>query len=88
MAEIVGKMACPICGEPNQDIKINKNNKLYMYCDNGCMSRLSSKISRQALAALKAGKSAEFNQLRIKPVTGKTIDNFFFENNDLEEEDF
>jgi len=88
MAEIVGKMTCPICGEVNQDIKINKNNKLYMYCDNGCMCRLSSKLSRQALAALKSGKTAEFNRLRIKPVTGAQSDNFFFENQDEEEEDF
>lgn len=81
MAEIIGKMNCPICGEANQDIKINKNNKLYMYCDNGCMCRLSSKLSRQALAALKAKKTAEFNRLRIKPVNGQS-DSFFFENQD------
>lgn len=88
MAEIVGKMTCPICGEVNQDIKINKNNKLYMYCDNGCMCRLSSKLSRQALAALKSGKTAEFNRLRIKPVTGSLPENnFFFENQD-DDEDF
>lgn len=90
MAEIVGKMTCPICGEPNQDVKINKNNKLYMYCDNGCMSRLSSKLSRQALAAVKAGKPAQFNRLVIKPLTGNIKDNFFFEGSGMydEEEEF
>lgn len=68
MAEIVGKMACPICGEPNQDVKVNKNNKLYMYCDNGCMVRLSQKFSRQGLPALKQQKTANLNRLRIQPV--------------------
>ena len=68
MAEIVGKMTCPICGEPMQDVKVNKNNKLYMYCDNGCMVRLSSKLSRQGLAALKGKRSANLNRLRINPV--------------------
>ena len=83
MGEIVGKMACPVCGEPNQDVKVNKNNKLYMYCDNGCMCRLSSKLSRQALPVLRQKKTANSNRLSIRPVVGS--DNFFFEDDSEEE---
>lgn len=57
MGEIVGRLTCPVCGEPLQDLKVNKNNKLYCYCDNGCKMQLNSKNSRSALAALKSGKS-------------------------------
>lgn len=88
MAEIVGKMTCPLCGEPNQDVKINKNNKLYVYCDNGCMIRLSSKLSRQGVAALSAKKTADFKRFKIVPIAARREENFLFENNDLEDEDF
>ena len=57
MGEIVGRVTCPVCGEPMQDLKVNKNNKLYCYCDNGCKSQLNSKNSRSVLATLKQGKS-------------------------------
>lgn len=68
MAEIVGSMTCPVCGEEHQDVKVNKNGKLYMYCDNGCMVRLSSKLSRCSLPLLKQKKAANTNKLRIQPV--------------------
>lgn len=85
MAEIVGKMTCPICGEPNQDVKVNKNNKLYIYCDNGCMARLSSKLSRQGLAALHGKRSAVFSKIKINPV--QDCGNFAVANDD-DDEDF
>ena len=85
MAEIVGKMTCPICGEPNQDVKVNKNNKLYIYCDNGCMVRLSSKHSRQSLADLRGKRSAVFNRIKINPV--QDCGNFAVANDD-DDEDF
>ena len=57
MGEIVGRITCPVCGEQMQDLKVNKNNKLYCYCDNGCKSQLNAKNSRSVLATLKQGKS-------------------------------
>jgi hypothetical protein len=57
MAEIVGRATCPICGEPSQDVKVNKNNKIYCYCDNGCKWQLNSKNSRAVLAALRSGRN-------------------------------
>ena len=57
MAEVVGRVTCPVCGEELQDLKVNKNNKLYCYCDNGCKWQLNSKSSRSVLATLKQGKS-------------------------------
>lgn len=68
MAEIIGRMTCPVCGEPLQDVKINKNNKLYMYCDRGCMIRLNAKQSNQALPVLRQRKTARLNRLLIVPV--------------------
>lgn len=63
MGDIVGRLTCPICGEPMQDLKVNKNNKLYCYCDNGCKSQLNSKNSRSALAALRSGKSVAIEKI-------------------------
>lgn len=72
MGEIVGRMTCPVCGEPMQDLKVNKNNKLYCYCDNGCKSQLNSKNSRSALAALKSGKSVAIEKIGYIRVVGDT----------------
>ena len=65
MGEIVGRLTCPVCGEPAQDLKVNKNYKLYCFCDNGCKSQLSSKNSRAALAALKGGKTIKIEKIGI-----------------------
>lgn len=65
MGEIVGRFTCPVCGEPAQDLKVNKNRKLYCYCDNGCKSQLNSKNSRAALAALKSGKTIRIEKIGI-----------------------
>ena len=40
--EIIGRTSCPVCGCAGQDVKINKNNKLYMFCDNGCAVKWNS----------------------------------------------
>ena len=65
MAEIVGRVTCPVCGEPSQDLKVNKNNKLYCFCDNGCKWQLNSKYSRSTLAALRAGKSVAIDKIGV-----------------------
>lgn len=59
MAENIGRCKCPVCGEPSQDLRINKNLKLYCFCDNGCKSQLSGKNSKWVLAALRAGKTVD-----------------------------
>ncbi len=52
--EIIGLVACPICGAPGQLLKKNKNGNLYVYCaDNHCMSRYSPKASADMIAKLK-----------------------------------
>ncbi len=53
--EIIGRTSCPVCGCADQDIKINKNNKLYMFCDNGCAIKWNSAQSRKYLPLLKSG---------------------------------
>ena len=63
MSEVVGRWTCPVCGEPSQDLKVNKNNKLYCYCDNGCKSQLNGKSSKSVLAALKSGKSVALEKV-------------------------
>jgi len=65
MGEIVGRFSCPVCGEPSQDLKKNKNGKLYCYCDCGCKSQLNSKDSRAVSAALAAGKSVKLEKIGI-----------------------
>lgn len=65
MGDIVGRFTCPVCGEPAQDLKVNKNNKLYCYCDNGCKSQFNSKNSRAALAALRSGKSVKIEKIGV-----------------------
>lgn len=68
MSEIVGRVTCAVCGEENQDLKVNKNNKLYCFCDNGCKWQLNSKHSRAALAALKQGKSVKLDKVFIRVI--------------------
>ena len=52
--EIIGRVACPICGAPGQLLKKNKNGNLYVYCaDNHCMSRYSPKASADMIAKIK-----------------------------------
>ena len=65
MGEIVGRFSCPVCGEPLQDLKKNKNGKLYCYCDCGCKSQLNSKDSRAVSAALAAGKSVKLEKIGV-----------------------
>ena len=63
MAETVGRVTCPVCGEVLQDLRVNKNNKLYCYCDNGCKWQLNSKNSRSVLAVLRQGKSISIDKV-------------------------
>ncbi len=57
--EIIGKWTCPVCGEPAQELKINKNGRLYTYCDCGCSVSLSMAESRRLLPILRTGSSAK-----------------------------
>lgn len=73
MSEIIGRVTCAVCGEELQDLKVNKNNKLYCYCDNGCKWQLNSKNSRAVLAALRGGKSVKIERVGIiRPITPET----------------
>lgn len=74
MSEVVGRWTCPVCGEQAQDLKVNKNGKLYCYCDNGCKSQLSNKNSRSALAALRSGRSIALEKVGIiRPITSEPV---------------
>ena len=67
MGEIIGRMACPVCGEPGQNLKINKNGNLYMYCDNRCSTRFNPKESREIIETLRRGESVRRGGLEIRP---------------------
>ena len=56
---IVGRMTCPICHESSQDLKVNKNHKLYMFCDNGCTIKLNSAKSKRYLPVLLSGSDVK-----------------------------
>lgn len=58
MPKIVGYITkCPICGEPEQELRENVRGTLYMYCERGCSLKFSGAKSRQIKANLAAGKS-------------------------------
>ena len=60
-------MACPACGEPNQNLKVNKNGNLYMYCDNRCSVRLNPKESREITDELRQGRVVSWRGFDIRP---------------------
>lgn len=60
--EIAGHITCPICGLPNQDVRVNVNSKLYVYCDNGCSFKFNSLQSRKFLPDLRAGRNVYTSQ--------------------------
>lgn len=69
--EVIGVTVCPICGAPEQELKINKNGKLYMMCDHGCNPRYSGAMSRQYIQRLRAGETVRtFQNQIIRPTKG------------------
>ncbi len=83
MGETVGRMTCPVCGEEMQDLKVNKNQKLYMYCDNGCSAKLNSKQSRYIRAQLAQGKAVSVAKLGyIRPII-QSDQNFYDDEDDF-----
>lgn len=63
MPEVAGIIKCPICGAEEQEVRINKNRNLYVYCERGCKMTFSGKQSRKYLAQLAGGnviKEANF----------------------------
>lgn len=89
MPEVAGIIKCPICGAEEQEVRINKNRNLYVYCERGCKMTFSGKQSRKYLAQLAAGnviKEANFaifpqkmpvcsNQVIDKPKQNGDIEN-------------
>lgn len=56
---VIGRMTCPICGETGQDLKVNVNHKLYMFCDNGCSVKLNSAKSKRYMPVLLSGSDVK-----------------------------
>ena len=61
----IGRLTCPICNEEHQDLRINKNGKLYMYCDNGCAIKFSPVLSKRYLKDIEQGKSIRIEKIGI-----------------------
>lgn len=74
MPEIIARTSCPICGEPEQVVKINKNGNLYMYCDNRCSVRFNPRESRQAIDLLRIGRTATVKNMILVPVCGQNFE--------------
>ena len=68
MTEVAGVAKCPVCGEDGQEVRINKNRKLYIICDHGCRVNFNSASSRKWLAKLSAGQAVEMGNIHIWPV--------------------
>ena len=69
--EIIARSNCPICGAENQDVKVNKNANLYMFCDNRCQIRFSRPESRRLTDELRAGHVAKINNMILRPINFK-----------------
>lgn len=80
MPEVVGLIKCPVCGAENQELRVNKKRKLYIYCDHGCATRFNSQTSREWLAKLAAGKSIFEQNFRILPIKPAGNDTQVFDN--------
>lgn len=70
MPEVAGTIRCPVCGREEQEIRINKNRNLYVYCEGGCRMTYSATTSRKALPVLKSGKVYQYNGYIMRPLTG------------------
>lgn len=70
MPEVAGLIKCPICGREEQEIRVNKNRNLYVYCEGGCRMTYSATTSRKALPVLKSGKVYQYNGYTLRPLTG------------------
>jgi hypothetical protein len=70
---IAGYMTCPICREAHQELRINKNRILYMFCDNGCAVKLNRPKSKRYLPVLLSGSDVKDEQfgLIISAAKGK-----------------
>ena len=75
MPEIIGTSTCPLCGE-QITVKINKNLKIYSYCDNGCAIKFNATMSRSGIADLAAGKKVKLGNISISPISlkGKNLE--------------
>lgn len=69
--EIIGYVACPICGAQHQRVKINKSGNLYIYCENRCATRFSPKASDEIIANLRQGKKFYLGSQIIYPASTK-----------------
>ena len=61
----IGRITCPVCGEPLQDLRVDKNNKLYMYCDNLCVVKFNGKMSKKYLPLLMSGQSVTTDKMGV-----------------------
>ncbi len=66
----VGYCTCPVCGE-SVDVRVNKNFKLYVICDNSHRLEFSAKDSFKARPLLASGKSAQIGAITIYPLNSK-----------------
>lgn len=72
---IAGFMTCPICHETHQELRINKNRILYMFCDNGCAVKLNRPKSKRYLPVLLSGSDVKDEQFGlISAAKGKKQD--------------
>lgn len=75
MPEVAGIIRCPICGREEQEIRINKNRNLYVYCEGGCRMTYSATASRKALPVLKSGRIYQYNGYTMRPLGLETGSN-------------
>lgn len=67
MPERIGLTNCPICGAETE-VKINKNRKLYAFCDFGCSFKMNANLSREGIAKLTSGNDVKLGNIIIRPL--------------------
>ena len=75
MGEIIARTTCPVCGAPSQNVKINKNGNLYIYCENRCSTRYNPKESRELLDELRQGRTVRKGAAVYVPIGAPTAVN-------------
>lgn len=72
MSEVIGLIRCPICGQIDQEIRVNKNGHLFTYCSAGCRITYPNPVTLRGKPALKSGRVFNYNGYEMRPLSAET----------------
>ena len=71
MSETIGLIKCPICGQIDQEIRVNKRGHLYTYCSAGCRITYPNPVTLRGKPALKSGRIFTYNGYEMRPLAAE-----------------